>query len=73
MSKLVLNFKYLSLLSFFDYGQVLQFGAHSKYYKGALTKKRSFLVICTTFRSDFVSPEKIKTNVQHEIHIRCSV
>ena len=31
---------------------VLQFGAHSRYYKGALTQKRSFLVICTTFRSD---------------------
>ena len=33
--------------------RVLQFGAHSRYYKGALTQKRSFLVICTTFRSDF--------------------
>jgi len=32
---------------------VLQFGAHSRHYKGALTQKRSFLVICTTFRSDF--------------------
>ena len=32
---------------------VLQFGAHSRYHKGALTKKRSFLVICTTSRSDF--------------------
>ena len=33
--------------------RVLQFRAHSRYYKGALTQKRSFLVICTTFRSDF--------------------
>ena len=32
---------------------VLQFGAHSRYYKCALTQNRSFLVICTTFRSDF--------------------
>ena len=38
---------------FFNCGRVLQFGAHSRYYKGALTKKRSFLVICTTFRSAF--------------------
>ena len=38
---------------FFNCSQVLQFGAHSRYYKGALTQKRSFLVICTTFRSAF--------------------
>ena len=38
---------------FIKFGQVLQFGAHSRYYKGALTQKRSFLVICTTFRYDF--------------------
>ena len=38
---------------FFNCGRVLQFGAHSKYYKGALTQKRSFLALCTTFRSDF--------------------
>ena len=25
----------------------LQFGAHSRYFKGPLTQKRSFLVICT--------------------------
>jgi hypothetical protein len=29
----------------FKRGKVLQFGAHSRYYKGALTQKRSFLVI----------------------------
>ena len=28
---------------FFKCGQVLQFGAQSRYYKGALTQKRSFL------------------------------
>ena len=38
---------------FFNCGQVLQVGAHSRYYKGALTQKRSLLVLCTTFRSDF--------------------
>ena len=38
---------------FFICDWVLQFGAHSSYYKGALTQKRSFLVICTTFRSVF--------------------
>ena len=42
------------LLSFlFNCVWVLQFRAHSRYYKSALTQKRSFLVICTTFRSDF--------------------
>ena len=41
------------IVIFFNCGRVLQFGAHSRYYKGALTQKRSFLVICTTFRSDF--------------------
>ena len=27
---------------FFNCNQVLQIGAHSRYYKGALTQKRSF-------------------------------
>ena len=56
MSKLVLNVKYLLLLSFFSLPPsftILQFGAHSRYYKAALTQKRSFSVLCTTFRSDF--------------------
>ena len=42
---------YIVIVIIFYYVQVLQFGAH----KGALTKKRSFLVTCTTFRSDFHS------------------
>ena len=29
------------------------FGAHSRYYKRALTQERYFLVLCTTFRYDF--------------------
>ena len=41
------------IVIFFNCDRVLQFGAHSRYYKGALTHKRSFLVICTAFRSDF--------------------
>ena len=41
------------IVIFFNYRRVLQFGAHSRYYKGALTQKRSFLVLCNTFRSDF--------------------
>ena len=41
------------IVIFFNCDQVLQFGAHSRYYKDALTQKRSFLVICITFRSDF--------------------
>ena len=55
MSKLVLNIKCLLLLYFFTCSQVLQFWAHSRYYKGALTQKRSFLVISTTLRSNFHS------------------
>ena len=40
MTNLVSNFEYLLLLCFFNGGQVLKFGAPSKYYKGVLTKKR---------------------------------
>ena len=53
---------------FFNFGQVLKFGANSRYNKGALTQKRSFLVLYTTFIFDgeiFMSVEKIKTNIQH--------
>ena len=41
------------IVIFFNCGRVLQFGELSRYYKGALTQKRSFLVIHATFRSDF--------------------
>ena len=41
------------IVIFFNCVQVLQYGAHSRHYKGALTQKRSFLVLCSTFRSDF--------------------
>ena len=51
------------IVTFFNCGQVLQFGAHSRYYEGALTQKRSFLVLCTTFRSDFHVGGKIQTNI----------
>ena len=40
------------IVIFFNCDQVLEFGAHSRYYEGALTQKRSILVICATFRSD---------------------
>ena len=41
-------------LIFFNCCRVLQFGAHSRYYNGAfLTEKRLFVMLCTTFRSDF--------------------
>ena len=49
------------IIIFFNCDQVLQFGALSRYYKGTLTQKRSFLVICTTFRSDSC----VKTNIRH--------
>ena len=37
------------IVIFFNGNRVLQVEAHSRYYKGALTRKRSFLVICTTY------------------------
>ena len=37
------------IVIFFNCGQFLQFGAHSRYYKVALTQKRSFLVVCTMY------------------------
>ena len=54
MLKLVLNVKYLLLLSFLTEAEFYNFGhIQGVYYKGALSQKRPFLVICTTFRSDF--------------------
>ena len=41
------------IVIFFNCCRVLQFGAHSRYYKGVLNQTRSFLMICTTFRYDF--------------------
>ena len=43
---------------FFNFGRILQFGTHSRHHKGALTQKRFFCVICTTFRLIFMSAEK---------------
>ena len=36
------------IVIFFNCGRVLQFRSHSRYFKGASTQKRSFLVICTS-------------------------
>ena len=52
ISKLVLNVQHLLFLLFFNFVRVLQFGAYSRHYKGVLTQKRSFIVICTDFRSN---------------------
>ena len=38
------------IVTFSNCSRVVQFGVHLKYHKGALTQKRSFLVVCTTFR-----------------------
>ena len=51
--KIGVEYQIFVIVIFLNCGQVLQFGAYSRYYEGALTKKRSFLVLCTTFRSDF--------------------
>ena len=49
-----------------NHDRVLKFEAPSKYYKGALTQKRSFRVNWTFFRSDFnVGWKRIKTNIQN--------
>ena len=37
------------IVIFSNCGKLLHFGALSRYYKGALNQKRSYLVICTTF------------------------
>ena len=59
MLKLVLNVKYLLSLSFLTAAEFYNLGhIQGITYKGALTQKRSFLVI-------FMSAEKIKTNIQH--------
>ena len=34
--------KLFYIVIFFNFGRVLQFGAHSRYYKGALTQKSHF-------------------------------
>ena len=50
------EFQIFVVAIFFNCGQVLQFGAIQgiiRPYKGALTQKRSFLVIGTTVRYDF--------------------
>ena len=41
------------IVIFFNCSRVLQFGARLRYYMGAVTQNRSFLMICTTFRYDF--------------------
>ena len=53
------------IVIFFNCSWVLQFGAHSGYYKGALTHKRSFLVNCTTFRSAFHHDVSWKNQNKH--------
>ena len=53
------------IVIFFNCSQVLQFGTHSRYYKGALTQMRSILKIVLLSDLLFMSGEKIKTNIQH--------
>ena len=50
--KIGVEFQIFVIVIFFNCDQVLQFGAHSRYYKDALTQKRSFLVVRTTFKAD---------------------
>ena len=65
MLKLVLNVKYLLLLSFLTAAKFYNYGHAQGIIKGSLIEEKSFLVLCTTFRFIFMSTEKIKTNIQH--------
>ena len=53
MSKFSVEYQIFVIVIFFNFGTVLQFGAHSRYYKGALIQNRSILAICTTFGTGF--------------------
>ena len=55
------------IVIFFNCDWVLQFGANSRYYKGALTKKGSFVWFVLLPDMILMSTEKIKTNIQHYI------
>ena len=57
VSNVEIGVKYLLLLSFLTAAKFYNLGhiQGTYYYMGALTQKRSFVVICTTFRSDFHS------------------
>ena len=48
-----IEFLIIVIVMFVNCSQALKFGAPSRYYKGVLTQKKSFLLLCTTFRSDF--------------------
>ena len=41
--KIGLEFQIFVIVIFFNCGQILQYGTHSRYYKGALTQKRLFV------------------------------
>ena len=45
MSKIGVECQIFVIVIFFDCSQVLQFGADSRYFKCALTQKRSFLAL----------------------------
>ena len=59
------EFQIFVIVIFFNCDWVLKFLAHLRYYKGALTQKRSFLVIWTTFRSDFYVSWKNQNKIRH--------
>ena len=51
--KFSVEFWIFGIVIFFNWGWVLKFGAPSRYFKDALTQKRSYLVNWTSFGSDF--------------------
>ena len=54
------------IVIFFNCGRVLQFGAHSRYYKSALTQKRSSFVLCATF--DLIIMLNLSFNAMSNLH-----
>ena len=58
--KIGIEYQIFVIVIFSNCGLVLQFGAHSTCYKGALTQNRSFVLL------DLItmSAEKTKTNIQ---------
>ena len=59
------------IFTFFNCGRVLQFGAHSRYYKGGLTQTISLYVLISDLI--FLLAEKSKQTFNTKFIIRCCV
>ena len=76
--KIGIEYQIFVIVIFFEYGWILQFGPNSRYYKVALTQKRSFLVIWFSCRPGWKNQNKCSTlnlsinalSKWHELDIR---